>query len=52
MQTFTHMSLRYWAQLVDELPIYYVMISGCAMLYRIDFCISHAAPGDDRAEPY
>jgi hypothetical protein len=40
-----HLSLRYWAQLVDELPIYYVMISGCAMLYRIDFCVSHNEPG-------
>jgi hypothetical protein len=31
-----HACLRYWAQLVDELPIYYVMLSGCAMLRRIE----------------
>ncbi|CAD7940167.1 unnamed protein product [Amoebophrya sp. A120] len=26
--TLFHMTLRYWAQLVDELPIYYIMLNG------------------------
>ena len=34
--TLFHASLRYWAQLVDELPIYYAMLNGCLCLYRID----------------
>ena len=49
--TLFHASLRYWAQLVDELPIYYVMLSGCLMLYRIDRTILAEGTTEEEKEP-
>ena len=46
--TLFHASLRYWAQLVDELPIYWVMLNGCLCLFRIDKSLSMTTTSEAR----